>query len=196
MVVAINMRSRGTGSRDVRLMFEQAALPHLDSVYTAALRLTRNPDDAKDLLQDTILRAYRFFHQFTPGTNCRAWLLTILYNNFRNLHRRTLREQITSTASDSEEIESNGLANPETYDPETLIAGRMLGRQLKSALDGLPEEFREVLLLVDVQELNYREVAGVLDIPIGTVKSRVSRGRAMMREALGNTIGLQPKTGT
>jgi RNA polymerase sigma-70 factor (ECF subfamily) len=196
MFVSINMRSRGTGSRDGRLMFEQAALPHLDSVYTAALRLTRNPDDAKDLLQDTILRAYRFFHQFTPGTNCRAWLLTILYNNFRNLHRRTLREQITSTASDSEEIESNGFANPETYDPETLIAGRMLGRQLKSALDSLPDEFREVLLLVDVQELNYREVAGVLDIPIGTVKSRVSRGRAMMREALGQIAGLQPKTGT
>ena len=87
---------------DKRKLFEHEALPHLDALYSTALRLARNADDANDLLQETILRAFRFFHQFTPGTNCRAWLLTILYNIFRNSYRRGTREQVAATAEEFE----------------------------------------------------------------------------------------------
>ncbi|MGH7934215.1 MAG: sigma-70 family RNA polymerase sigma factor [Candidatus Binataceae bacterium] len=185
-------------ARDKRLQFERVALPHLDALYTVALRLSRNPDDAKDLLQDTILRAFRFFHQFRAGTNCRAWLLTILYNNFRNRYRRGIREQLAASNEDFEhELESQSLlADPAVSNPEALLSGRMVGRQIEAALATLPEDFREALFLVDVQELNYQEVADTLDIPIGTVKSRVSRARALMREALHTLANEQGKTGT
>jgi RNA polymerase sigma-70 factor (ECF subfamily) len=192
------MAAKRGGGNDKRFLFEQVALPHLDAVYTAALRLARNQDDAKDLLQETILRAYRFFDQFTKGTNCRAWLLTILYNSFRNGYRRAMREQpATSTEDFEQRLEAQSLlADAAHTDPEQMLSGRMLGHQLETALDTLPPEFREALLLVDVQELNYREAAGVLDIPVGTVKSRVSRGRALMREALKRLAQAQGKTGT
>lgn len=178
-------------------MFEQVALPHLDAVYSAALRLTHNTDDAKDLLQDTILRAYRFFDQFTLGTNCRAWLLTILYNNFRNNCRRT-REQLSPTTEQFDrQAETHSLVDdPPLRNPEELIATRMAARQFEAVLKSLPPEFREVLVLVDVQELNYQEIADVLDIPLGTVKSRVSRARAMMRRAMLKVAVSRGKTGS
>jgi RNA polymerase sigma-70 factor (ECF subfamily) len=192
------MAAKSGRAGDKRLLFEQVALPHLDAVYTAALRLSRNQDDAKDLLQETILRAYRFFDQFTKGTNCRAWLLTILYNTFRNGYRRAMREQPATSTEDFElRLEAQSLlADAAHTDPEQMLSGRMLGHQLETALDTLPPEFREALLLIDVQELNYREAAEVLDIPVGTVKSRVSRGRALMREALTRLAQAQGKTGT
>jgi RNA polymerase sigma-70 factor (ECF subfamily) len=170
-----------------RVLFEREALPHVDALYSAALRLSRNPDDARDLLQETVLRAYRFFHQYTPGTNCRAWLLTILYNNFRNGYRSADREQVSLTPEDFERavegLSARGDRAP--TDPEALVLEHVLDQEVSAALDGLPAEFRTVLLLVDVQELNYQEAAQLLEIPIGTVKSRVSRGRQMMRVALG-----------
>jgi len=175
----------GTGD-DRRKRFEEEALPHLDALYTMAMRLARNPDDAHDLLQETALRAYRFFDQFEAGTNCRAWLLTILYNNFRNGYRKTSREQPASTAEDFDhkiEIESMR-GNHADSNPEALLSGRGMEREVEAALRKLPEEFCQALLLVDVEELSYQEISGVLKIPIGTVKSRVSRGRAMLREAL------------
>jgi RNA polymerase sigma-70 factor (ECF subfamily) len=192
------MAAKRGGGNDKRFLFEQVALPHLDAVYTAALRLARNQDDAKDLLQETILRAYRFFDQFTKGTNCRAWLLTILYNSFRNGFRRATREQPATSAEDFEQqLEAQSLlADTAHTDPEQMLSVRMLGHQLETVLDTLPPEFREALLMVDVQELNYREAAEVLDVPVGTVKSRVSRGRALMREALRRLARAQGKTGT
>jgi RNA polymerase sigma-70 factor (ECF subfamily) len=176
------MEKSGT-PRDRRLRFEQTALPYLDAIYTAALRLSHNPDDAKDLLQETVLRAYRGFHQFKPGTNCRAWLLTILYNTFRTAYRRGAREQLANTNEEFEqEIENRSFADHSPRDnPERMVAERMTGHLIEQALDTIPKEFREALLLVDLHELNYHEVAEVLEIPIGTVKSRVSRGRALMR---------------
>ncbi len=173
--------------REKRGLFEREALPHVDALYSAALRLSRNPDDARDLLQETVLRAYRFFHQYTPGTNCRAWLLTILYNNFRNGYRGADREQVSLTPEDFERA-VEGLSAREDQrlsNPETLVSEHVLDQEISAALNALPSDFRTVLLLVDVQELNYQEVAQVLKIPIGTVKSRVSRGRQMMRIALG-----------
>jgi RNA polymerase sigma-70 factor (ECF subfamily) len=169
-----------------RRIFEEEALPHLDALYTAALRLTRDETDARDLLQETILRAYRFFHLFTPGTNCRAWLLTILHNNFRNGWRRAAREPIATSPEEYErELESESFRTRgwET-DPESIFTARMIGGEIGVALDALPEDFRSVLLLIDVHELNYNEAAQVMGVPIGTIKSRVSRGRAMMRYTL------------
>jgi RNA polymerase sigma-70 factor (ECF subfamily) len=183
---------------DQRLKFEQAALPHLDAIYSAALRLARNPADAEDLLQETILRAYRFFHQFTEGTNCRAWLLTILYNNFRNSYRRGTREQPAASSEEFDrEVETRSLQSDQSrINPEDLLGNRLLGHRIEAALETLPADFREALLLVDVQELNYLEVAGVLGVPLGTIKSRVSRARALMREALRGFERARGKTGS
>jgi len=183
---------------DQRLKFEQAALPHLDAIYSAALRLARNPADAEDLLQETILRAYRFFHQFTEGTNCRAWLLTILYNNFRNSYRRGTREQPAASSEEFDrEVETRSLQSDQSrINPEDLLGNRLLGHRLEAALETLPADFREALLLVDVQELNYLEVAGVLGVPLGTIKSRVARARALMREALRGFERACGKTGS
>ncbi len=185
-------------SGEKRLDFERVALPHLNAVYTAALRLARNPADAEDLLQETVLRAFRFFHQFTEGTNCRAWLLTILYNNFRNSYRRGTREQ---PAASSEEFDRelelrSALADQSRINPEDLLSGRMIGHRIEVALSALSAEFREALLLVDVQDLSYQEVADLLEVPLGTIKSRVSRGRALMREALRGIERAHGKTGT
>ena len=171
---------------DRRKRFEEEALPHLDALYSMAMRLARNPDDAHDLLQETALRAYRFFDQFEVGTNCRAWLLTILFNNFRNGYRKTSREQPSTTVEEFErriEIESVS-GNHADSNPEALLSGHGMDKEVEVALGKLPEEFRDALLLVDVEELSYQEISGVLNIPIGTVKSRVSRGRSMLREAL------------
>jgi len=169
-----------------RKLFEAEALPHLDSVYSMAVRLARNADDANDLLQETILRAWRFFEQFQPGTNCRAWLMTILFNNFRNGYRRTSREQPASSIAEFEHrLEASNLADDSKQDnPETTVAGRAMDREVESALNALPDEFRSAMLLVDVEELSYQEVSAALEVPVGTVKSRVSRGRAIMRQNL------------
>jgi RNA polymerase sigma-70 factor, ECF subfamily len=180
------MAGKGGIGDNRRKRFEEEALPHLDALYSMAMRLARNPDDAHDLLQETALRAYRFFDQFEAGTNCRAWLLTILFNNFRNGYRKSSREQPATTVEDFErriDIESMS-GNHADSNPETALSGHGMEREVEAALSKLPEEFRDALLLVDVEELSYQEISGVLNIPIGTVKSRVSRGRSMLREAL------------
>jgi RNA polymerase sigma-70 factor, ECF subfamily len=176
---------RDTG-RSTRELFEREVLAHLDSIYSMALRLARNPEDANDLLQDTILRAYRFFHQFTPGSNSRAWVLTILFNNFRNGYRKSGREQLSqSEAEFNERLEAESLAADQTKsNPEALAFANLMAPEVTAALDAIPEEFRVALLLVDVQELSYQEVSTVLSVPVGTVKSRVSRGRSLLRQAL------------
>jgi len=192
-----SMAVKAARAGDKRLLFEQIALPHLDAIYSAAIRLTRHRDDANDLVQETILRSFRSFHQFAKGTNCRAWLLTILYNNFRDRYRQNGREHPCTSGEIEEELEAHTLlADMSFNNPEELLSDRMLGRRIERALDELPEEFREALILVDVQELNYQEVADVLRIPLGTVKSRVSRARALMRSALIKLDCLRGKTGS
>jgi RNA polymerase sigma-70 factor (ECF subfamily) len=180
------MAGKSETSEAARAMFEREVLPHLDSVYSMALRLARNPDDANDLLQETVLRAFRFFHQFTPGTNCRAWVLTILFNNFRNGYRKAGREQAGISEEEfTSQLDAESMAADQSQsDPQALAFAGVMEPEVQSALDSIPEEFRSTLLLVDVQELSYQEVSKVLSIPVGTVKSRVSRGRALMREAL------------
>jgi RNA polymerase sigma-70 factor (ECF subfamily) len=180
------MADKGGTGADRRRRFEEEALPHLDALYSMALRLSRNSDDAGDLLQETILRAYRFFHQFEAGTNCRAWMLTILFNNFRNGYRKSSREQPAASSEEFDrKVETQSLhVDPARSNPEAMLSGRGMEGEVEAALAALPDEFREAILLVDVEELSYQEVSGVLDIPIGTVKSRVSRGRAILRDSL------------
>ena len=192
------MGSKPTNSATARQRFEAVALPHLDAVYSAALRLARNPDDAKDLLQDTILRAYRFFHQFEPDSNCRAWLLKILYNNFRNHLRRSSLHPVTALTDESPESTEAAafVLDVKSGNPEEIVGQRWIGRHLEIAINALPLEFREPLLLVDVQELSYPEVAEVLQIPLGTVKSRVSRARSLLRASLRGAVYPAGKTGT
>src|SRR5579871_1605450 len=180
------MAGKRESSEGTRESFEREVIPHLDSIYSMALRLARNPEDANDLLQETVLRAYRFFHQFSPGTNCRAWVLTILFNNFRNGYRKSSREQVSqSEAEFTERLEAQSMAADQTQsDPEALAFAGVMAPEVTAALNALPEEFRSALLLVDVEELSYQEVSGILAVPVGTVKSRVSRGRSLLREAL------------
>lgn len=176
---------RATGA-EKRELFETEALPHLNAVYAMAMRLVHNADDANDLLQETVLRAWRFFDQFQPGTNCRAWLLTILFNNFRNGYRRASREQPASATGDFDHrLEAASLSDePREGNPETAVSTRSMDREVESAFNSIPDEFRSALLLIDVQELSYREASQVLEVPVGTIKSRVSRGRTLMRQAL------------
>lgn len=172
------------GGDEKRRRFEQEALPHLDQLHTAALYLTRSSEEAEDLLQETVLRAFRFFHQYAAGTNCRAWLLTILYNTFRNRYRRNLREQPAASVEDFERRLEAARLGDEPDNPEALLLDRVLDHDVQGALKSLPEDFRQVLLLVDVEELSYREAAAIAKVPIGTVRSRISRGRAMLRRSL------------
>ena len=125
----------GTGT-DRRKRFEDEALPHLDALYTMAIRLARNPDDANDLLQETVLRAYRFFHQFESGTNCRAWMLTILFNNFRNGYRKYSREQPASSSEEFDrKVEGESLRiDPAGSNPEALLAGHGMESEVEIAL--------------------------------------------------------------
>jgi RNA polymerase sigma-70 factor, ECF subfamily len=161
--------------------FAQEALTHLDSLYGTALRLTRRTQDAEDLVQDTYLKAFRAAHQFERGTNLKAWLFTILHNTYRNMRRHDVRNPVEV---DSEAVDraADGAGDPET--PEQLLSRATLDADLQAALDALPETFRQAVWLRDVEELSYAEIARVLDVPIGTVMSRISRGRRALFDRL------------
>ncbi len=182
-----NMAAAKGEESDNQALFARWALPHKDYVYTACLYLTRHREEAEDLFQETYLRAFRFFHQFTPGTNCRAWLLTIMHNAFKNRYRQRLRESRTVEFDDAaHEYEKKVLAHGEAGrdDPAEMLLARLVDTEITEALDSLPEEYRSTLLLVDIEELTYEEAAAVLGCPIGTVRSRLSRARRLLRWAL------------
>ena len=181
------MGAKEAGGADKHVLFEQWALPHKDHIYSACLYLTRNKDEAEDLFQETYLRAFRFFHQFTPGTNCRAWLLTIMHNAFKNRYLHAQRTARTVEFTDAErEYERKLLADGEASrdDPAVLLLTQMVDKEVIDALRSLPEEYRSTLLLVDIEELSYEEAAAVLACPIGTVRSRLSRARRLLQVAL------------
>jgi len=157
------------------------ALSHIDSLYGTALRLTRRAADAEDLVQDTYLKAFRSAHQFTPGTNLKAWLFTILHNTFRNTRRHDGRNPVDV---DSETVERATSDAPGSESPEQILTRATLDADLQAALDALPPAFREAVWLRDVEELTYAEMAGVLNVPIGTVMSRISRGRRALFDGL------------
>jgi len=166
--------------------FAAAALEFLDSLYGTALRLTRNADRAQDLVQDTYLKAIRARGRFRPGSNLRAWLYTILHNTWRNRQRDGARAKVEFDSEVAERSAEGGgqpVGRPmET--PESLLLRETLNDDLQAALDELGESFREVVWLRDVDELTYQEIADVLDIPIGTVMSRLSRGRKHLYDRL------------
>src|SRR5919112_1361216 len=155
-------------------------MEHMSSLYTAALRMTRNPADAEDLVQETYLKAYRAFGSFTEGTNLRAWLYRILTNTFINAYRSKKRrpEQV-----DVDEVEDLYLYR-RLGALESQAAGRSADDEVKQAIEALPEQFRMAVLLADVEGFSYKEIADILDIPIGTVMSRLHRGRRALQKAL------------
>jgi len=190
---------RQTGDpEESRREFEREALPHMDALYGLAMRLTRSPRDAEDLVQEAYLRAFRFFDHWEPETNMRAWLFTILRNAFINRYRK---QSTVPKTVEFEKIEG-------TYEsliqesfvragrnPEQLLLDGSLDTEIREALDALPEEYREVVWLAVVEELSYKEIAAVLSIPIGTVMSRLHRGRRLLQAALigyGRRRGLLP----
>ena len=172
---------------DADAAFEADALSHIDSLYGTALRLTRRGPDADDLVQDTYLKAFRASAQFTRGTNLKAWLFTILYNTFRNMRRDLGRDPVDV---DSEVVEQAAGSSPGDLTPEQILTRETLDVDLQAALDALPEAFRQAVWLRDVEELSYAEIADVLGVPIGTVMSRISRGRRLLFGRLaGGRIG-------
>lgn len=174
-------RRPGSGSAsDGQDDFEAEALSYIDSLYGTAMRLTRRAADAEDLVQDTYLKAFRSAAQFQRGTNLKAWLFTILHNTFRNMRRHDGRNPIDV---DSEAVEQAG-NSPGDFTPEQLLTRASLDKDLQAALDALPETFRQAVWLRDVEELSYAEIASALDVPIGTVMSRISRGRRALFQRL------------
>jgi RNA polymerase sigma-70 factor (ECF subfamily) len=165
--------------------FEGVALVHLDLLYRAALRLTHNRAEAEDLVQETWLRAIRHFDQFDPGSNCRAWLLTILRNAFLNRLRREGREilesDVAADGSGATRLEEASVAHSS---PEENFLQTVLHGDVDRALKTLPLPFRLVVTLADLEGLTYKEIAQVLDCPIGTVMSRLSRARQLMRKEM------------
>ena len=157
------------------------ALQHVDSLYGAAMRLTRNPSDAEDLVQETYLKAFRFEGQFQEGTNLKAWLHTILHNTFLNMRRRAGRDPV---AVDSDVVERSAGDADTVVTPEQLLLRDTLDADLQQAIDALPDVFRQAVWLRDVEEFSYAEIAEMLDIAPGTVMSRISRGRRMLHERL------------
>jgi RNA polymerase sigma-70 factor (ECF subfamily) len=166
--------------------FEEVALVHLDALYRGALRLTQNRAEAEDLVQETCLRGFRSFHRFNPGSNCRAWLFTILRNAFLNRIRRHGQEVLDAdpAAWESASQSATEAAGPARH-PEEEFFQTVLHGDVDRAIRALPLAFREAVVLSDLEGLSYKEIAQVLGCPIGTVMSRLSRGRALLRQALG-----------
>jgi len=162
--------------------FEAAALPFMDALYNQALRLTRNSEDASDIVQETYLRAYRTFANFKEGTNCKAWLFTILYSIFVNKYRKRQREADTVSIEELEQKFHRTLADGqwETNFVATTSEPDWQEPELNHAMAKLPEDFRSAVLLVDVQGFTYEEAAAALECPVGTVRSRLFRARRML----------------
>ena len=172
--------------RALRERFERDALPLLSGLYGAALRLTRNPADAEDLLQETYLRAYRGFAGFTEGTNLKAWLYRILTNTFINAYRKRQREPVTVLEDEIPDwyLYDRLNADGESASAESQVLDRIPDEDVKEALDALPESFRMAVWLADVEGFAYKEIAEILGIPIGTVMSRLHRGRKALEQRL------------
>lgn len=175
---------QGFGEAGLGNSIAAQALEFLEPLYATALRLTRNAADAEDLVQDTFVKALRFSDRFKPGTNLKAWLYTILLNTWRNRRRDAAREAVDIDSPRVEEAASGGDGPTALDTPEQILLRATVRDDLQAALDTLPEAFREAVWLRDVEEFTYAEIAAMVGIPIGTVMSRISRGRRLLYERL------------
>jgi RNA polymerase sigma-70 factor, ECF subfamily len=186
--------SRSELTVSARESFEREALPHVGELYGAAVRMSRNPRDAEDLIQETYLRAFAAWDRFIPGSNVRAWLFRILTNSFINGHRERARvarfgEERLRRACYSDE------RRLEAEDPEWALVESRLGDEVQAALGTLPKEFRAAVVLADLHDFSYREIADHLGIPVGTVMSRLHRGRRLLQARLAayaRACGIEP----
>ena len=167
--------------------FETEIIPHLDAMYNFALRLTANPDDAEDLVQESIVKAFRFFNRYEQGTNAKAWLFHIVKNSFINDYRKRTKQpyQVDYHEIDSyyETVRSE---QSDTTDLQAIMFRELLDDDITMALSRLPEDFRLVVMMSDIEDFTYEEIANMLDVPIGTVRSRLHRGRKMLKSGILN----------
>jgi RNA polymerase sigma-70 factor (ECF subfamily) len=170
--------------KDLERRFETEAMPFLGQLYGTALRLTRNPSDAEEVVQETMLRAYRAFNQFEEGTNLKAWLYKILTNTFISSYRKKQREPQTVSADANEDFSLYDRLVEANVSPEAELLDRIPDEEVKQALEGLPEQFRTAVLLADVEGFSYQEIADITGVAIGTVMSRLHRGRKALQRAL------------
>lgn len=175
--------NNGNGKKE---RFEAEALLHLNSLYNMSLRLTRNEEDAKDLVQETFYKAYKFFHQFQQGTSIKAWLFKILKNSYINVYRKKVRQpemiEYDKVAPFISLIKDDKNDNKEEIEKKVL--DKLLDDEITAALNKLPDEFRMVVLLSDLEGLSYKEISDIMECPIGTVRSRLSRGRRILQKVL------------
>ncbi len=174
--------------RPKRTEFERQALAHVDALFGAAYRLTRNPRDAEDLVQDALLRAYRFWGSFQQDSNCKAWLLRIVTNTFINEYQRKKRSREVLDAASAEQEATDGvLVHAAAFDkqsPERALLQQSVSDDVQRALEQLPDDFRTAVILCDMQGLSYKEIAEIMQCPVGTVMSRLFRGRKLLAAGL------------
>lgn len=191
-----------SSDREKAERFEREAIPYLDQLYGAAMRLTRNPQDAEDLVQETYMKAFAAFHQYQPGTNLKAWLYRILNNTFISNYRKAQRRPQEADSADVEDWQeykaashhSTGMPSAEVEALENLPDA-----EIRDAFEKLPQDRRVAVYLADVEGFSYQEIAEIMDTPIGTVMSRLHRGRAQLREILADyarELGYKVKEGT
>ena len=169
--------------------FEAAALPHLTDLYRTASSLLRDRNEAEDLIQDTYLEAWKSFHRFELGTNCRAWLFKIMFHRLHHVRRRLVKASRVTTI--------DGPEGQDELAAEPVVPQEIRDEDVLNALEKIAVEFREIVLLADVEEFSYKEIAETLRIPVGTVMSRLSRGRKLLRQELGEvarSYGISPRT--
>lgn len=173
-------------SRKQRQAFEKEALPYLDALYAMALKLTRDEHDAEDLVQDALVKAFRFFHRYQEGSNIKSWLFKVLINLFYNDRRKAKKDRKlrldAKTYAPIEQLFSE--ASVAGQRPEEILVDPMLEEQLKAALEDLPDEFRLAVILCDLYDFSYKEIAEILQCPVGTVMSRLYRGRRQLQGML------------
>lgn len=167
--------------------FEAAAMPFVDSLYSTAYRMTRNSQDAEDLVQETYMKAYKYYDKFQEGTNFKAWLFKILKNTFINAYRKKQQKPLENDFAEIEdafESQVSDQASGLLKNPEEQLLENALDEHIQQALESLPQDFRVAVLLADLQDFSYKEIAEILDVPVGTVMSRLYRGRRLLEAAM------------